>query len=158
MLSKETRLLWTSETSIVRQIQEGHHGPGTLVVHRSLGVHQTQEVRRRVGIQLSYVSSLYFVKTIRATYAVHLGVLHVHQNQEALQSLAGHRSLAVRQNQHRVLQHQAQARSDQLAGRVLQDVRRQVQQPKSQQSKVHQRTLQDVRQGRQAVVRRRTAR
>lgn len=81
---------------------------------------------------------LYSIKTIRATYAVHLEDLHVHQNQEAvLQSLAGHRSLAVRRKQHQVLQRQAQARSDQLAGRVLQDVRHQVQRPASQQSKAH---------------------
>ena len=79
---------------------------------------------------------LSLINTVRATYAVHLGVLRVHQSQEVLQNLADHRSLAVRQMQHRVLQHQAQAQSSRLAGRVLQDVRHQAQQPESQQSKV----------------------
>jgi hypothetical protein len=101
---------------------------------------------------------LSLMSSVRATHAVHLGVLHVHQSLEVLQNLAGHRSLAVRRNQHQDLQHQPQVQSSQLAGRVRQVVRHQVQQPELQQSKVHQRLLQVVRQGRLAVVRRRTAR
>lgn len=100
-----------------------------------------------------------FVYVTRATYAVHLGVLHVLQSQEAvLQILVGHQRTVVRRNQHLVLQHQEQVRSDQLAGHVLQAVRHRVQQPELQQSKVRQRLLPIVRQGRRAVVHRRIAR
>lgn len=55
-LLKKNRFCATRALSTVRRNLEGHRGPGSLGVRRSLGVHQSQEGRQREGSQLQQVS------------------------------------------------------------------------------------------------------